>query len=183
MKLTTPLTAKLVAKVSARLGEVALIRSFFGSQLTDGGGNWGLALDRAMGDTYTLANRATLDKGYLYIIPLSGSGSTNIKMCLYTDNAGAAGSLVAVSSSTLVSSSGWAEFSFAGQVVDPGNYHIMAVSSVVGGAGWDMGSRSSAGTPAAKIYTTFSYASPPATAAAPDSSYNNGLAVYITYSY
>ena len=183
MKLTTPITAKLVAKVSARLGEVSLIRSFFGSQLTNGGGNWGFTLDRAMGDTYALANRATLDKGYLWIIPLSGSGSTNIKMGVYTDNAGAAGTLVAISSPTLVSSSGWAEFSFAGQVLEPGNYHIIAVSSVVGGAGWDMGSRSSGGLPAARIYTTFSYASPPTTAAAPDNQYNNGLAVSITYTY
>lgn len=158
-------------------------QGFFGTQLTDGSGNWGFSADRAMGNTYPLADTATLKKGFLYIIPASGSGSTNIKMAVYTDAAGAAGTRVAVSSPTLVGAAGWAEFNFADEVVVPGDYHIIAVADTVGGTGWDMGSAFSA-VPAARIYNgTFSYAAPPLDAPAPDASYNNALAVYIEYEY
>jgi hypothetical protein len=157
---------------------------FFGNQTTGGGGNWGLQADRAMGNIATNAHTATLKKGFLYIIPGSGSGSSTIKMCVYSNNAGVPNAPLAVSAPTTVSAAGWAEFNFADEVVAPGQVHIIAVSGSVGGAGWDMGSFDSGGLPAAMIFNnTFSYTSPPNPCPAPDTQYNNGLAAYVTYTY
>ena len=137
-----------------------------------------------MGNTFTLPHVATLKTGHLYIIPASGSGSTPIKMAVYTNNAGAAGTLLAVSDPTTVSAAGWHAFAFNDEVINPQDIHIIAVSGPVGGAGWDMGSFNSGGLPAARIYNgTLSYANPPATAPAPTTQYNNGLAVNIEYEY
>lgn len=183
MQLTTPITARIVAKLTGRLGEVGLVRSFFGTQSNGGPDVWEQALDTAVGDTFSVPDIASLEKGYLYIVPASGSGSTNMKMMVYTNNAGAAGTLLATSSSTLVSASGWAEFSFAGQLLVPGSYHIVAVSSAVGGTGWDIGSVANGAVPSARTYTSFSYAAPPASAPAPATTANSDLAVYITYTY
>lgn len=186
--LTNSLTADLSATLTSPLtqdggGPPPVQNGFFGSQNTAGGGNWGFQQDRAMGNTYPLADTATLKTGFLWII--SGSGSAPIKMGVYTDNAGVAGDLIAMSAPTTVNAAAqYFQFAFNDEVLTPGNYHIIAVSGPVTGAGYDMGSADSGGLPAAKIYNgTFSYASPPATAPAPDASYNNGLAVYITYTY
>ena len=157
---------------------------FFGNQNTNGGGNWGFSADRAMSNVATLSDTATLKKGYLYIIPASGSGSTQLKMCVYSDSAGAVANRLAVSAITTVSAAGWAEFNFADEIITPQTLHIVAVAGTVGGAGWDMGSFNSGGLPAARIFNgTFSFASPPATAPAPTTQYNNGLAAYVTYTY
>lgn len=157
---------------------------FFGSQATDGGGNWGFSADRAMSNVATLSDTATLKKGFLYVIPASGSGSTPLKMCVYSDSAGAVANRLAVSAQTVVSTGGWAEFNFADEIITPQTVHIVAVAGMVGGAGWDMGSFNSGGLPAARIFNgTFSFASPPATAPAPTTQYNNGLAAYVTYTY
>lgn len=156
---------------------------FFGSKNILGGGNWGTSANRAMGNTYPLANTATLKIGYLYI--LTGSGSASVKLCVYSDVAGVAGNRIAVSSPTLVNGQNqYFAFNFNNEVLSPGSYHLMAVSDAPTGAGYDMGSADSGGTPAAKIYNgTFSYAVPPASAPAPDASYNNGLAIYVDYTY
>lgn len=156
---------------------------FFGSKNIAGGGNWGTSADRAMGNTYPLADTATLKTGYLYI--LTGSGSANVKMGVYTDNAGVAGTRLAISTPTLINAQNqYFSFVFNNEILTPGNYHIIAVSEAPSGAGYDMGSADSGGQPAARIYNgTFSYAAPPLNAPAPDASYNNGLAVYIDYTY
>lgn len=157
---------------------------FFGNQNTDGGGNWGFSADRAMSNVATLSHTATLKQGFLWIIPASGSGTTPLKMCIYSDNAGAVGNRLAVSAVTNVSASGYATFNFADEIITPQTLHIVCVAGTVGGAGWDMGSFNSGGLPAARIFNgTFSYDSPPNTAPAPTTQYNNGLAAYVNYTY
>lgn len=158
---------------------------FFGSQATDGGGNWGFGADRAMSNIATLADTATLKRGYLYLIPASGSGSQTIKMCVYSNSGGSPANRLAVSAPITATAGGWQEFLFNDEVIAPADVHIIAVSgSVVGGIGWDMGSFNSGGQPAARIYAgSFSYASPPDVCPASDAQYNNGLAAYVVYNY
>lgn len=156
-----------------------------GSQATDGAGNWGFAPNRAMGNSFQLLHDATLKIGQLYIIPESGSGSAPVKMAVYTDIEGAAGNLLAVSLPTTVSSSGWHDFVFEDDFVPAQGIHIIAVAGPVDGIGWDMGSFNSGGLPAARIYNDngLDYDAPPAVAPAPNTAYNNGLAVNIQYEY
>lgn len=155
-----------------------------GSTATDGGGNWGFSANRAMGNIFTLTHTATLKQGGVYIIPASGSGSTPLKQCVYTNVAGAAGVLLAVSLPTVVSAGGVVLFEWEDQVIAPQEIHILVVADTVGGAGWDIGSFDSGGLPAAQIYNgTIDYASPTTPAPAPDAQYNNGLSTFINYEY
>lgn len=186
--LTNSLTAALAAKLTSPLtqdggGPPPVQNGFFGTKLTNGGGNWGTSQDRAMASKYVLADTATLKKGFLYIIPLSGSGSVPIKLAVYTDNANTPGSRIHVSSPVTVAATGYAEVAFNNEVLAPGTYWICAVSGPVTGAGYDMGSGLPGTNYAVIMNGTFPYASPPANAPAPDANYANSLATYIEYTY
>lgn len=180
-----PVGRSVGARVSGQGGGAPPVQfAFVGSKAIDGGGNWGFSANRAMGNIFNLVRAAKLKQGGVYIIPASGSGSTPLKQCVYTNNAGRAGTLLAVSAPTIVSAAGYALFTWADQIIQPQDIHILVVADTPGGAGWDMGSFNSGGQPAAQIYNgTINYASPTTPAPVPDAQYNNGLATYIDYEY
>lgn len=156
---------------------------FFGTKLTNGGGNWGTSADRAMASKFVLADTATLKQGFIYIIPASGSGTAEVKLAVYTDVANAPGARIHVSSGGLVTGGGLTQCNFSDEVLAPGTYWICCVSGAVAGAGWDMGSADPGTGYAVIMNGTFSYASPPANAPAPDANYANTLSTYIEYTY
>lgn len=167
---------------SAGGGEPTLVEGWFGTKRTDGGGNWGTSLNRAMLDRFTLAHDAQLTGLFIYILAGATAGG-NIKGVIYADNAGAPGARLIVGAPAPVPAGGpfYVESALTGSL-PPGDYWIGAVSDDSGGRA-EMGSGAHSAPQARIINGDFSYASPPAVCPASAASYNNDLGCYVEYLY
>lgn len=156
-------------------------QGWFGTQLTNGGGNWGTNPDRAMLDRFTLTHTATLKRLFIYLLT-ANTANHNVKGLIYTDNAGAPGTLVAVGSpaSTTGIVNAYLQSNFADEVIAPGDYWIGAVSN---GFGREFGSGVHSAPSAVIINGDLSYTNPPTTCPAPAASYMNDVACYVEYTY
>ncbi len=154
---------------------------FFGTKLTNGGGNWGTQANRAMLDRFTLSDTATLKRLFIWILT-PNSGEANVKGIIYTDNAGVPGNLVAVGSpaNTAGLSLAYLQSNFADEVIAPGDYWIGAVSDA---SGREFGSGLHSAPNAVIINGDLSYANPPAVCPAPAANYANDVACYVEYTY
>lgn len=158
----------------------------FGTQLTNGTGNWGSNPNRAMFDKFTLTNTATL-VALNQAIHAGSPGGNSIKGVICADdNAGAPGTVLVVGAPVLDPGNASLQYLrsvFAGEVLSPGDYWIGAVSDG-GDAGMsEFASGAHTNPNAVLINGDFNYANPPAVCPAPAANYANDLACYVEYTY
>lgn len=136
--------------------------------------------DRALMDQFAISENGTADSISLFFGASSTAGS-NAKGLIYTDSAGAPGSLVAVSASAAVpAGGGWLTMNLAGESLTTGNYWLGGVTSDF--QPYFGEDATGAGADVVMANGTLSYASPPSTWPGTDASYGVGLNVYVTYS-
>lgn len=135
--------------------------------------------DRALLDRYAITENGTADSISVYAGASSTSGA-NWKGLIYTDSAGAPGSLVAASASAAVSGPGWVTMNFSGSpALTTGNYWIGVVADNYQAY---YGEDASGTAPDVVMANgTLSFSSPPSTWPGTDASYDVGLNVYVTY--
>lgn len=135
--------------------------------------------DRALMDQFAISENGTADSISLFFGASSTAGS-NAKGLIYTDSAGAPGSLVAVSASAAVpAGGGWLTMNLAGESLTTGNYWLGGVTSDF--QPYFGEDATGAGADVVMANGTLSYASPPSTWPGTDASYGTGLNVYVTY--
>lgn len=158
-----------------------LVEDWFGTKLTNGGGNWGLSANRAMLDRFTLTHNAQLTGLFVWILAGAQAGG-HIKGIICADNAGLPGAVLVMGAAAAVPAGGpfYVESPMSGNL-PPGDYWIGAVSDGGSGPSGEMGSGAHTAPQSAIINGDFSYASPPPTCPAPAARYNNDLGVYVEY--
>lgn len=159
-----------------------LTEGWFGTQLTNGSGNWGLSGDRAMLDRFTLVDNAQqLLNLYVWILAGATAGG-HLKGIICADNAGLPGNVLVVGSSAPVPAGGpfYVECPMSG-TLPPGDYWIGAVSDGGSGPSGEMGSGAHTEPQSGIINGDFGFVTPPAVCPAPAARYNNDLACYVTY--
>lgn len=168
---------------SAGVGEPELLEGWFGTKLTNGGGNWGLSANRAMLDRFTLAHEAQLTGLFVYILAGATAGG-HVKGVICADNAGLPGAVLVVGAPGAVPAGGpgYVKSDLTG-TLPPGDYWIGAVSDGGSGPSGEMGSGAHTAPQSAIINGDFSYATPPANCPAPAARYNNDLGCYVEYRY
>lgn len=143
-----------------------------GTQTFNASGN------RAYLDRFTLSEAGTADSISVYFA--SGSAGIGVKGLIYTDSAGAPGSLVAVSTAgSTADGAGWLTLAFAGESLPAGDYWIGAVNNNFGRT---FGGDTTGDSPNMVMANgTLSYATPPSTWPGTTTSYTARLNVYVTY--
>lgn len=167
--------------VGSNLVWPAATLGFFGTKLTNGGGNWGTNPDRAMLDRFNIPRNGTLKRLFIYLLA-ANTNNHQVKGLIYTDNAGVPGTLVAVGSAanTVGISNAYLQSNFSDVPITAGNYWIGAVSN---NFGREFGSGVNTSPNAVIINGNLSYSSPPTTCPAPAANYANDLACYVEYTY
>lgn len=147
---------------------------------TSGGDEFPCSGDRALMDRFAISENGTADSISVFFGASSGSGA-NAKGLIYTDSAGAPGTLVAASVAGAVGAGGgWVTMNLAGESLSTGNYWLGAVTSDFQPY---FGEDASGSAPDVVMANgTLSYATPPGTWPGTDASYTTGLNVYVTYS-
>lgn len=156
-----------------------------GTTNTGGGGTWGANNDRASLCRWTMSDTGTAQT-LTFSIDSSIGDTTPVKGLIYAADgpSSAAGTLVAVGSVVVVPASQGASSyvsNFAGESLTPGDYWIGVVSDGFA-AIFDSGEPITSGYHG--LWNgSVSYASPPSdlSSTAPDATYDNSLAAYVTY--
>lgn len=164
-----------------RGGAASAQQGIFGTQLTNGSGNWGTNPNRAMLDRFTLTHTATVKR--LKMLILAGSlGGVNMKGVICADNAGAPGTVLSVGAPVAIGAGGpfYVTSVMPNTVLAPGDYWIGGVADA---SGAEFGSGAHTAPNAVIINGDFSYATPPATCPAPAANYMNDVGCYIEYDY
>lgn len=134
-------------------------------------------IDRALLDRFTLSEDGTVDS-LTFFFEAGTNPGTSFKGLIYTDNAGAPGTLVAVSAAGSAVD-GWVTVNFASEALTAADYWTGIVCN---GSDAVLGADTTGSAPdTAMMNGTLSYASPPSTCPTPDVTYGIGLNVYVTY--
>lgn len=156
---------------------------YFGTQLTNGGANWGGNADRAMLDKFLLEEGADVTSLQIWILQgVANTGvNSQLRGLIYTDNGSdAPGSLVAVGTAVQVPDATVASQRLALPItatLTPGYYWLGAVGN---NFTYEIGSGAQSGSQAALV-GGLSFNSPPTICPIPAGRYDNDVAVYALY--